>query len=66
MFKGLVGGGKKIKDMLRVIWFANVFVTWKARNAVNGFAIGLQPKMVLKGIKKTPTIMRQTLLEHPT
>ncbi|MCH91293.1 hypothetical protein A2U01_0012219 [Trifolium medium] len=42
MFKGLVEGSKKAKDMLRVIWFANVFVIWKARNAVvfrqEGFA----------------------------
>jgi hypothetical protein len=34
MFKGLVGGSRKVKDMLGVIWFVNIFVIWKARNAV--------------------------------
>jgi hypothetical protein len=27
MFKGLVVGGKKVKDKLGVIWFVNIFVT---------------------------------------
>ncbi|MCH83014.1 LINE-1 reverse transcriptase like [Trifolium medium] len=34
MFKGLVPGGKKVKNILQTIWFANIFVTWQARNAV--------------------------------
>jgi hypothetical protein len=27
-------GKKKVKGILEVIWFANIFVTWKARKAV--------------------------------
>ncbi|GAU22486.1 hypothetical protein TSUD_296050 [Trifolium subterraneum] len=34
MFKGLAVGGKKVKGILRLIWFENIYVTWKARNEV--------------------------------
>jgi hypothetical protein len=34
MFKGLICGKAKIKEMLGVIWISNIYSIWKARNAM--------------------------------
>jgi hypothetical protein len=32
-FKYLVNGSKKFREKMAVIWYSNVWVVWKARNA---------------------------------